>query len=54
MPADTTGQDSVPTRQRAEVDWNAGAGGPASAGAPAGRPARPARCSGTSRRKPGA
>jgi len=28
MPTDTTGQDSVPTRQRAEVDWNAGAGGP--------------------------
>ena len=28
MPKDTTGQDSVPTRQRAEVDWNAGAAGP--------------------------
>jgi DNA-binding transcriptional MerR regulator len=27
MPKVTTGQDSVPTQQRAEVDWNAGAGG---------------------------
>ena len=41
MPADTTGQDSVPTRQRAEVDWNAGAGGPqAPELPPVGPPAR--------------
>jgi tRNA G46 methylase TrmB len=28
MPEDTAGPTSVPTRQRAEVDWNRGASGP--------------------------
>jgi SAM-dependent methyltransferase len=41
MPADTARQTSVPTRQRAEVDWNRGAAGPqASALPPVGPPAR--------------
>ncbi len=41
MAEDTTGQASVPTRQRAEVDWNRGADGPqAPALPPVGPPTR--------------
>jgi SAM-dependent methyltransferase len=41
LPEDTTGPASVPTRQRAEVDWNRGASGPqASALPPVGPPTR--------------
>jgi SAM-dependent methyltransferase len=34
MPKDTAGQASVPTRRRAEVDWNRGADGPQAAALP--------------------
>lgn len=41
MPQDTTAQDSVPTRQHAEVDWNKSADGPqAPALPPVGPPTR--------------
>jgi 2-polyprenyl-3-methyl-5-hydroxy-6-metoxy-1,4-benzoquinol methylase len=54
MAEDTAGQISVPTRRRAEVDWNRGAGGPqAAALPPVGPPTRalldhlPAQAGGT-------
>jgi 2-polyprenyl-3-methyl-5-hydroxy-6-metoxy-1,4-benzoquinol methylase len=34
LPDDTTAATSAPTRQRAEVDWNRGAGGPQPAALP--------------------